>query len=231
MKTRLLNKVQLVLETVSRYGSLTINELAEKFNIPLPTMSRLISDMAEMKLVEKIDYYRVVPASGLIRLGECARKHSYLVQQISPILERHAEKVQMNVLLAGFDEDIMFPLYHRGAAEESSSMIWKSGLALVLMAQAKLSPEVCRELFVENMPEISDTELMILNRELESIQTDRMLFRSNTMRNWSCSYGFKYHKLVCGFCFYGQAPDYSRERFILDCSRVLSRITAIFKAE
>ena len=53
MKNRLLNKVQLVLEALASSGTLTINELSEKFNISRPTMSRIISDMAEMKLVEK----------------------------------------------------------------------------------------------------------------------------------------------------------------------------------
>ena len=52
MKNLLLHKVQLVLDTVAASGTIAINELAEKLDIPLPTMSRLLSDMTEMKLLE-----------------------------------------------------------------------------------------------------------------------------------------------------------------------------------
>ena len=231
MKNRLLNKVQLVLEALASSGTLTINELSEKFGISLPTMSRLISDMAEMKLVEKIDYYRVAPAPGLIRLGEAARKHSLLVQRTVPLLDRFADQMQMNFILAGFDQNTMFPIYHRGKAEESRSVIWDSGLALVLMEQAKLSFDQCRELFLQNIPDATETGLIIWSRELESIRAEQRLFRSNTMRKWSCSCAFEYRSLICGFCFYGTAPEISRERFAMECSRMQSRITAIFNEE
>ena len=65
MKNLLLHKVRLVLETLAAHGTVSLNELSTRLNIPLPTLSRLISDMAEMKLVEKIDYYRIAPAAGL----------------------------------------------------------------------------------------------------------------------------------------------------------------------
>lgn len=231
MKNLLLNKVQLVLEALASSGALTINELSEKFDIPLPTMSRLISDMTEMKLVEKIDYYRVAPAPGLIRFGNAAREHSALTRRTIPLLDRFAGQVQMNFILAGFDENTMFPIYHRGQAEESDRVIWESGLALVLMTQAQLPENECRELFLQNIPGATETELIILNRELENIKTEQLLFRSNTMRIWSCSCGFEYRKLACGFCFYGTAPELSRERFVVECSRIQSRITAIFNEE
>ena len=230
MKNLLLQKVHLVLEAVASHGSITINELAEKFAIPLPTMSRLISDMTEMKLLERLDYYHVAPATGLIRLGECARKSSLLVKKVVPILERFAEKMQMNLLLSGFDEETMFTIFHRGMAG-NSNLIWESGLALVLMKQAKLPQESCLELFSRNVPGASDTELLVLMRELEEIDKEQMLFRTNTMRQWSCSCGFTCRGIACGFCFYGQAPECSRERFVLECSRVLSRINAIFNEE
>ncbi len=232
MKNLLLNKVQLVLEALASSGTLTINELAKKFNIPRPTMSRIISDMTEMKLVEKIDFYRVAPAAGLIRLGESARKHSDLVQRTVPLLDRFAEHMQMNFILAGFDENTCFPLYHRGKAENSSEVIWESGLALVLMNRAGLSSDKCRELFQKNHPVATETELNILNRELENIKSEQRLFRSNTMRQWSCSCGFHYRGLACGFCVYGTAaPEHSREHFTMECSRLQSRITAIFNEE
>lgn len=231
MKNRLLNKVLLVLDALAESGALSVNELAERFSIPLPTMSRLLSDMVEMKLVEKIDYYRVAPAPGLIRLGECARKHSALVQKISPALNRFAEKIQMNVLLAGIDKNTMFTIYHHGKTAGDENIIHDTGLALVLLHQTGATPDECREFMIKNHPGISDTDLLILNREMESLNDERQLFRANTMRQWSCAMGFTYRGLDCGFCFYGRAPECSRERFVLDCSMVLSHITAILKDE
>ena len=230
MKNLLLHKVQLVLNTVAASGTIAINELAEKLDIPLPTMSRLLSDMTEMKLLDKPDYYHVSLASGMIRLGECARKHSFLVRQIAPLLDLYAEKVQMNVLLAGFDADTMFNIYHRGKTE-NNNIIWDCGLALVLMDQAKLPQIKCEELFRQNVPDFSDTARLIFAREMESIKSERILFRSNTMRQWSCACGFEYRKFNYGFCFYGHAPECTRERFILDCSMVLSRIISALNEE
>ncbi|MBO5821589.1 MAG: helix-turn-helix domain-containing protein [Lentisphaeria bacterium] len=232
MKNLLLNKVQLILEALASSGALSINELAEKFDIPLSTVSRIISDMTEMKLVEKIDFYRVAPAAGLIRLGESARKHSNLVQRTVPLLDRFAEQMQMNVILAGFEENTCFPLYRRGKTENSSNIIWESGLALVLMDQAALPFDQCRELFLQNSPGAAETELLIFSRELENIKNEQRLFRSNTMRQWSCCCGFHYRGLACGFCVYGTAaPEHSREHFIMECARLQSRITAIFSEE
>lgn len=230
MKNLLLQKVKLVLDTVAASGTVAINELAEKLDIPLPTMSRLLSDMIEMKLLDKPDYYHVTLASGMIRLGECARKHSFLVRRVAPLLDRYAEQVQMNVLLAGFDADTMFTIYHRGKSE-NDNLIWDCGLALVLMDQAKLPQAECEELFRRNVPDLSDTARLIFTREMESIKNERMLFRSNTMRRWSCACGFEYRKFNYGFCFYGHAPDLSRERFVLDCSMVLSRIISVLNEE
>jgi len=62
MKNLLLVKMQAVLETLAAEGTVSLNTLSERLNIPLPTLSRLVSDMVEMKLVEKIDYYRIAPA-------------------------------------------------------------------------------------------------------------------------------------------------------------------------
>ena len=231
MKNRLLSKVLLVLDALAEAGSLSVSELAEMFSIPLPTMSRLLSDMVEMKLVEKLDFYRVAPAPGLIRLGECARKHSALVRKISPVLNRHAEKIQMNVLLAGFDKNTMFTIYHHGKSAGNENIIQDSGLALVLLNQSGAAPEECRNFLKKNHPGISDTELLIFTREMESISDEHLLFRANTMRQWSCSMGFSCRGLDCGFCFYGKAPECSRERFVLDCSMVLSHVTAILKEE
>ena len=230
MKNLLLHKVQLVLNTIAESGTIAINELAEKLDIPLPTMSRLISDMTEMKLLDKTDYYHVALASGMIRLGECARKHSFLVKRVAPLLDRYAEKVQMNVLLAGFDANTMFTIYHRGKTE-NDNLIWECGLAQVLMDQAKLPQSECEELFRRNMPDFSDTARLIFAREMDSIRNERMLFRSNTMRQWSCAYGFEYRNFNYGFCFYGHAPECSRERFVLDCSMVLSRIISALNEE
>lgn len=230
MKNLLLHKLQLVLDTVAASGMISISELAEKLNIPLPTLSRLISDMIEMKLLDKPDYYHVALASGMIRLGECARKHSFLVQRVVPVLDRYAEQVKMNVLLAGFDAGTMFTIYHRGKSG-NDNIIRECGLALVLMEQSKLPQIECEELYFKNVTDFSDTARLIFAREMESVRREKMLFRTNTMRQWSCAYGFEYRKLNYGFCFYGQAPECPRERFVLDCSMVLSRIISALNEE
>ena len=232
MKNLLLAKMQMVLEILALSGRVSINELSEKLNIPLPTLSRLLSDMCEMKLIEKINYYQVAPAAGMIRFGECARKNSFLVQNATPILKRYADNVQMYFCLAAFDNNTMFDLYTSGGSEYSTNLIWDTGLALVLMECAGLSESECTELFRNSTPGCSNTDLMIFEREMDSVRQSRYVFRTNTMRRWSCAYSFVYRDLVCGFCIYGQAPENrSREKFVLDCARVLSHITSALDKE
>ena len=227
MKNLLLAKMQMVLEAVSASGIITINELSEKLDIPLPTLSRLISDMAEMQLIEKLDYYRVAPAAGMIRMGECAKRHSYLVQIASPMLQSYAEQRQMGVILAAFDQNSMFTLFEFGTENIGQNRIWETGLAMVLLERYGVDNAGAVALYRENVPGGSDTDIIIFEREMDQIRQNRMLFRTNTMRQWSCSHSFVYRGLVCGFCFYGHAPENcSRERFDLDCSMILSRITS-----
>ena len=232
MKNLLLAKMYSVLEFLAVNGVSSINDLSEKLDIPLPTLSRLISDMTEMKLVEKIDYYRIAPAAGMIRLGECAKRHSRLVQTAAPFLQNYAEKMKMGVILAAFDREIMFNLFEYGNADSGAQTLWESGLALVLMERAGLDNSECAGFFRKNMPGCSDTDLIIFEREMESLRQTRRLFRTNTMRQWSCAYSFVFRNLPCGFCFYGLAPENcSRERFDMDCSMILSRITSALNEE
>lgn len=231
MKNLILRKMQLVLEQLAARGSVTINGLSEELDIPLPTLSRLISDMTEMKLVEKTDYFHITPAAGLIRMGECAKKNAFLVRTAVPILRNYAGSLQMNSLLAGFDENMMFEIFSNGGNAVWSNAIWDSGLALVLMHRAKMPLPECRKFFQLNNPASSDTDLLIFEREMEQIENQQMLFRTNTMRQWSCSLPFIYRDTVYGFCIYGKAPDLSRERFSLDCSLVLSRINSALNGE
>ncbi|MBE6392253.1 MAG: winged helix-turn-helix transcriptional regulator [Lentisphaerae bacterium] len=232
MKNLLLVKMQAVLETLAAEGTVSLNTLSERLNIPLPTLSRLVSDMVEMKLVEKIDYYRIAPASGLIRMGECARKHSYLVQTAAPILQEFAEKMKMNLLFGAFDNRTMFRLFEYGNAAASSRIFWETGLALVLMERAGCSECECSEFFRSSNPGYSETDLLIFEREMEYVKHNHNLLRTNTMRQWGCSQGMIYRDLVCGFCFYGLAPENcSRDRFDLDCTMLLSKITSALKEE
>jgi DNA-binding IclR family transcriptional regulator len=56
MKNLLLQKFHQVLEIVAVNGVQTLSELSAELDIPLPTLGRLISDMTEMNLLEKIDH-------------------------------------------------------------------------------------------------------------------------------------------------------------------------------
>ena len=232
MKNLLLAKMQSVLETLAAEGAVSLNTLSERLNIPLPTLSRLVSDMAEMKLVEKIDYYRIAPASGLIRLGESARNHSHLVQTAAPILQEFAEKMKMNLLFGALDNHTMFRLFECGNAASPSNIFWETGLALVLMDRAGFSDSACSEFFRSRNPGYSDTDLLIFEREMGYVRHNHNLFRTNTMRQWGCSRGMIYRELVCGFCFYGLVPENcSRDRFDLDCTMLLSRIMSALNEE
>lgn len=232
MKNLLLAKMQTVLEIMAQSGRVSINELSEKLNIPLPTISRLISDMCEMKLVEKINYYQIAPAAGMIRFGECARKHSFLVQTVTPELRHYADKLKMSFILAAFDNNTMFNLYNSGSIDNSSTIIWESGLAMVLMKRAGMSDAGCIKLFRDSNPGYSETDLVIFERGMDSVRQSGTIFRTNTMRRWSCSHSFVYRDLVCGFCIFGQAPENcSREKFVLDCDMLLSHITSALNEE
>ena len=66
MKNQLLGKVQTVLETlICAKKPLSIKELSDQLAMPLPTVSRLCSDLVEMGLIEKTDYHHLVPGISL----------------------------------------------------------------------------------------------------------------------------------------------------------------------
>ena len=232
MKNLLLQKFHQVLEHIAVNGSATLNELAEKLDIPLPTLSRLVSDMVEMQLLEKLDYYRIAPAPGLIRLGECSKKHSFLLRNAVPKLREFSEKKRMNSIFAGFDGQNIFELFSTCLPENHPVSVWESGLAPVIMTAAGISDGECLRQFRQNTPRCSEADVLIFERELEHIRNARQLFRTTSMRYWSCAIPFNYREMCCGICFYGSAPENcSREKFDLECSLLVSRIAAAVSEE
>jgi hypothetical protein len=232
MKNLLLQKFHQVLEIVAVNGVRTLSELSAELDIPLPTLSRLISDMTEMNLLEKIDHYRVAPAPGLIRLGECAKMHSRNYQLMVPEIRKFSEKMQMNTVLAGMENEIMFNLFSNSLPRNHVLTPWENGLKPVLLTMSGVPAERCLQLFSEAHPGISFTERMILERELESVAREKKIFRTNTVRQWSWASAFVSRRMWLGICFYGNAVENcSRERFDIECSMLTSRIMSAINEE
>lgn len=232
MKNLLLQKFHQVLETVAVKGIRTLSELSGELDIPLPTLSRLISDMVEMNLLEKVDHYRVAPAPGLIRLGECAKSHSPHYQYMVPEIRKFSEKMQMNVELAGMKEENMFSFYSGSLPRNHIMTPWESGLKPVLLIMSGVPMERCLQLFSVEIPGVSATEHVILERELESVRSEKKLFRTNTMRQWSWVSAFCSRDMWFGLCFYGSsAENCSRERFDIECSMLTGHIMSALNEE
>ena len=233
MKNLLLQKVDAILKTLAVQGQISMNELSSALNIPLPTLSRVVSDLMEMKLVEKIDYHHLTLGTAMIRYGECCRSHNPLPAVSIPRITAFAEELHMSVLMAAYDDGMMFPLYSRIDPQEQHPLgIWESGLALVLMTEAGLPQDECLELYRQNQPDTGVAGLLIFERELDNVKANRRLFRVNTMRLWSCSMPLKSKHPVCGICFYGKAPaDRTMERFSFDCTRLMARLNSSLDRE
>ena len=232
MKNLLLQKFHQVLETVAVNGVRTLSELSSELDIPLPTLSRLISDMTEMNLLEKVDHYRVAPAPGLIRLGECAKMHSRNYQLMVPEIRKFSERMQMNTVLSGMENEVMFDLFTSLLPRNHVLTSWENGLRPVLLVMSGVPVERCLQLFAQAYPGTSFTERMILERELESVIREKRIFRTNTMRQWCWASAFVSRKMWVGIVFYGSAAENcSRERFDIECSMLTSRIMSAINEE
>lgn len=232
MKNLLLQKFDQVLELVAVKGARSLNELSAELDIPLPTLSRLISDMVEMNLLEKIDYYRVAPAPGLIRLGECAKNHSRLYQIAVPKIRQFAEKTQTNAVFAGIEDEVVFKFFDCSLPKNHTVSMWENGLMPVMLVASGVKSPRCLELFKDAYPAASAMEMMILEQDLEYAAREKKIFRTNTMRQWSCALSFFSCRMHLGICFYGNVADkYSRERFDMECSMLVSHIASNLKEE
>ena len=203
-----------------------------ELDIPLPTLSRLISDMVEMDLLEKVDHYRVAPAPGLIRLGECAKSHSPHYRYMVPEIRKFSEKMQMNAELAGMKEENMFSFFSASLYRNHVMTPWESGLKPVLLIMSGTPMERCLQLFSQENPGASAMDRVILERELESVRNEKKLFRTNTMRQWCWASAFCSRNMWFGLCFYGSAAENcSRERFDIECSMLTGRIMSALNEE
>lgn len=226
MKNLLLNKVKWILEEVTCSPEpLSLQQLAESSGIPVPTVSRISSDLVEMGLLEKVGYHHFAPGPGLVSLGEIAKNNNQLLKKTEPLIRNFAGSVNMNSLLCGFYNGRIFQLFSSGNVEVSPHLPWRTGSAIMLLAAAKIGKEKALEYFISEYPDADGAEKLIFEREFDNAALKRNLFRINSMRHWSISLPFFCNDICYTLCFYGPAPsDRTQERFSFDCSILISKI-------
>ena len=227
MKNLLLVKVKAVLEAIAAAPRpVAINELAKSLNLPLPTLSRITADLVEMGLVDKIDYHHLVPGLGMLHLGECARQNIPLIRQAEPLCRRFSSQYgKFSFIIAGISEGAVYTIYSSNPTYSDRATLWACGLGTLLLATSGKDMSEARECYLREFPRADVAEKLIFEREYETIQQKKHLFRLNTMRLWSLSMPFSYHKSSCGICFFGTAPQNTPpERFSFECAKVIAKL-------
>ena len=103
MKLNLLAKTDQVVTTIcNSFAPVSLKELSAKLQIPVPTLSRICNDLAELHWLEKADYHHFVPGLALIRFGDCATRLSPYAAAVETLLRDYAVKSGLNGFLAGY---------------------------------------------------------------------------------------------------------------------------------
>ncbi len=228
MKNQLLGKVQLALEALSRAGKpLSIKELSEKIAVPLPTLSRLCSDLIEMGLVEKTDYHHLVPGTSLIRYGVRASEISPLLNYSGEIIREFAEKNSLNALLYGYEKGSFFKMFDFTGNHPDVNAFWRTGAFQVPLVSAGKNLQKALEEIKRFFPDMTVEERLIIEREYEKLLKEKILVRSGINRQYAVTLPFSYRKIYCALSFYGHiSKESSPDKLVFESLRVVSRIRA-----
>ena len=106
MKNLLLAKTFAVLDAISGAdGEILFRDLAARLEIPPPTLSRIVADLLEQGMIEKRGRGRLVPACGMLRLGQRAYRNSPLCRAAAPLLRDRAAKLEVGAAFFAFQQD------------------------------------------------------------------------------------------------------------------------------
>lgn len=226
MKSSLLAKAGAVIEAVCSIDHpVAIKELTSILGMPLPTVSRLCSDLVEIGLLEKTDYHHLIPGITLIRFGHQAQDLSPLISTLRQPVNDFAALSGLNAAVYGFDRGSFFHIYSRHAANPVQDALRYTGAFLVLLAASGLAVEKVQDIVLKKYPDMPVTERVICDREFSVVQKQKTLTRVAPGRKWMISMPFIYDGIPCSLSFYGQGrEDRTVEAEFFEMSKVLSRI-------
>lgn len=229
MKNQLLGKVQSVLETLS--GSqkpLSIKELSAQLSLPLPTLSRLCSDLIEMGLIEKTDYHHLVPGISLIRYGNMAAEISPLLNISGAMIRDYVWKNGLNALLYGYDKGNFFKIFDCAKQySESRKAFWQTGAFQVLLAASGKNLQDALEEIGKIFSGVTVEEMLIIEREYEKLLKEKILVRSGINRHYAVTIPFRYREIYCAASFYGHiSKENSPDKVYFESLRIVNRIRA-----
>ena len=226
MKSSLLAKAGAVLEAVCSVNHpVAIKELTKLLGMPLPTVSRLCADLTEIGLLEKTDYHHLVPGIALVRFGDRARQLSPLIQNLERPLSDYTALSGLNADVYGFDRNSFFHIYSCHQSNPVQDALRYTGAFQVLMVAAEIPVDVAKQLVVAKYPDMPVTEKVIVDREFEVVQKQKILTRMAPNRKWMISMPFSYDGIVCSLSCYGQGKEErTMEAELFEISKGLSRI-------
>lgn len=230
MKNLLLAKLGAVMETLcAAPGPLSIRELADRLGLPPPTLSRLCADLVELGWLEKTDYRRFAPGLAVLRFGALAEARSPLIAAAAPQIEAFAVETGLNGLLSGCDGKNCCRLFSRIVKATDHNVFRRSGAALALLHVSGLNTTAVRDALARLYPDLSEVEKNAVDRELETLRTQKLLLRIGTLRQWYITAPFRHRETGFALTFYGQGKaEQSPEKLGRDVVNLAARIRTVW---
>ena len=230
MKNRLLAKSGAVMEAVCAADApLSVRELSELLKLPVPTLSRLCRDLAELGWLEKTDYHHFAPGLAMIRFGSLSKRLSPLAASAAPQIEALSRETGLNGQLAGCDGKHFFRLCSFALKASDAQIYRRSGADVALLFASGLDAEAAKNAILATHPNLSEVDRNAIDREFDALRTQEYLLRVGTMRHWYITVPFRHGDFGFAATFYGQGnADQSPERICGEVTLLTARIRALW---
>ena len=241
MKNLLLAKSFAVLDAISGAdGEIRFRDLAARLEIPPPTLSRIVSDLLEQGMIEKRGRGRLVPACGMLRLGQRARRNSPLCRAAAPLLRERAAKLEVGAAFFAFEHDELVLLCRTGEPAPGADAMspdflpWRAGPALVIHASRgdRRAAEEWAQTVIDRGRFGLSRELELFRSRFDEAAAHGYLLMREVGREFSVTFpvgrGVNCHAVE----FFGDAPEQRNfDRLTLECSLLASRLGALVRRE
>lgn len=226
MKLNLLAKTDQVVTTIcNSFAPVSLKELSAKLQIPVPTLSRICNDLAELHWLEKTDYHHFVPGLALIRFGDCATRLSPYAAAVETLLRDYAVKSGLNGFLAGYSGGRYFTIMRCAQSGSDEDIFRRSGILTALLSVSGLEQNDAKEELLRYLPELSDVEKNAFDREFEQLKFRKLLLRVGIMRQWYITVPFSRENSSYAVTFYGYgSKDKSVETVCTEVEQTVGRI-------
>ena len=228
MKLQLLEKAGMVVEAVCNSSEpVTLKELAEKLQLPVPTLSRICNDLVELRWIEKTDYHHFTPGLSLIRFGDNAARLSPYAVAVESLLRDYAVKTGLNGLLAGYYQGNAFTVLRCAQNNSDEDIFRRSGVLTALLSVSGVSHDDARNELLRRFPNFSEVEINTFDREFEKLQFRKLLLRVGILRQWYITVPFIRGSAGYALTFYGQGPkEKSVETVCNEVEHIAGRIVS-----